>query len=71
MRKGRNNATSIILTVIISLIAIGALFCIATLVYGACTGMTFVEVLESWFVSAPAVSEEVEVVEQTAHLIGM
>ena len=73
MRKVQGNKTaSIILGVIISLIAIALIFCVAVLVYGACMDMTFVQVLEYWFagVKVPTV-EEVEVVEQTAHLIGM
>ena len=71
-RATRNKTASIIFGVIISLIAIATIFCVVTLVYGACTGMTFVEVLENWFAVAKVpTGEEVETVTQTAHLLGM
>ena len=73
MRKVQGNKTaSIILGVIISLIAIALIFCVVVLVYGACTDMTFLQVLEYWFagVKVPTV-EEVETATQAAHLIGM
>ena len=70
----KNSALSVILTILVSLIIIAGLFCVVTLVYGACTDMTFVEVLKSWFTPnnvATAVEEAENVATTTAHLMGM
>ena len=59
MRKYEGRKTSIFLGVILSLLAIAVIFCVVVLIYGGCTNMNFVEVLQSWFTPEKVVAEPV------------
>ncbi len=49
MKKYKKKRVPLWLKIILSIIGIGALFCIAVLIYGSCIDQNFVEVLENWF----------------------
>ncbi len=58
------------LKVLLGIICIGALFCLVVLVYGNCTGQTFVEVLvDDWFSFLNNSQTQVEEVVQTTSSI--
>lgn len=54
--------------ILLSIIGIGALFCLIVLVVGGCTGMNFVEVLQSWF-TPEKLEEGTEKIEETVSMI--
>ena len=49
MGNKRVSPWGVIAIVFSVLIALVAIFCVVVLVYGQCTSLSFVEVLQSWF----------------------
>ncbi len=56
-RRRTNSAWSIILSILFAIIAVAVVFCVVVLVYGACTNMNFVQVLQTWFAPGTLTTE--------------
>ena len=53
---------------VLTLIAIGGIFCFVVLIYGGCTNQTFIEVLKAWFAIKPAQPADTETVVEPAKI---